>query len=303
MDLRQLRHFVAVAELRSFTAAAGELHMSQPALSQSVARLEKELGCALLHRNKQNPGQGVLLTVAGETLLEEGRDLIAAAQRAEERTRRAGRTSSGVSLAMGFTSGTPQHLVAAALAAADGIDGVDVYPVELDWGHEHQAIVTGRADLAYLQYAEGTPVAGHTVTGLELLERVALVPTNHRLAHRGRVTLADLAGEAILDPGSAEGVPGYRDLWLGEPRPAGMPIGRIVGPPARTVQEMYSFVAAGRGMAIASKAVADQFQRDDVVALVVPDLASVEVGVARLVEDRRPPVRQVFDALSRLSRL
>jgi DNA-binding transcriptional LysR family regulator len=51
MELRQLRAFAAVARLGSFTAAADELYVTQSALSQQVAKLERELGVALLHRN------------------------------------------------------------------------------------------------------------------------------------------------------------------------------------------------------------------------------------------------------------
>ena len=44
MDLRQLRYLDAVARARSFTAAALDLHVAQSALSQQVAKLERELG-------------------------------------------------------------------------------------------------------------------------------------------------------------------------------------------------------------------------------------------------------------------
>jgi LysR family nitrogen assimilation transcriptional regulator len=66
MDLRQLRSFVHVADLRSLTRAAGFLGVSQPALSRQIRLLEEGLGTKLFHRN----GQGVSLTAAGALLLE-----------------------------------------------------------------------------------------------------------------------------------------------------------------------------------------------------------------------------------------
>lgn len=64
MELRQLRHLTAVLQRASFSAAANDLHMTQPALSKSLRTLEKSLGVRLLDRG---PG-GVRATVYGEHL-------------------------------------------------------------------------------------------------------------------------------------------------------------------------------------------------------------------------------------------
>src|ERR687886_348250 len=69
MDLRQLEYFVRVAELGSFTRAAVELDVAQPALSRQVRLLELELRQSLLLRN----GRGAVPTEAGKILLEHGR--------------------------------------------------------------------------------------------------------------------------------------------------------------------------------------------------------------------------------------
>ena len=77
-DLRQLRTFVAVAEELNFTRAAERLFVAQQAVSRSVAGLERELGVALFNRTTHI----VTLTAAGAALLESGRNVIAAAERA-----------------------------------------------------------------------------------------------------------------------------------------------------------------------------------------------------------------------------
>jgi LysR family transcriptional regulator, carnitine catabolism transcriptional activator len=64
MDLRRLEIFLAVVEVGTFTGAADELEISQPAVSQAVATLERELGAALFHRL----GRAVRLTDAGVAL-------------------------------------------------------------------------------------------------------------------------------------------------------------------------------------------------------------------------------------------
>ena len=64
MQIRQLRYFVAVAELESFTAASNRLNVVQSALSRQIANLEDELGVLLFHRN----GRSIELAPAGERL-------------------------------------------------------------------------------------------------------------------------------------------------------------------------------------------------------------------------------------------
>ncbi len=61
MTLQQLRYFLATAEHGSFSAAAGELHLAQPSVSEQVRLLESELGVALFVR----AGRSLALTEAG----------------------------------------------------------------------------------------------------------------------------------------------------------------------------------------------------------------------------------------------
>lgn len=66
MELRQLRYFVAVAELEHISEAAENLHVAQSAISRQIANLEEELGTKLFER----VGRNVKLTPIGKTFLE-----------------------------------------------------------------------------------------------------------------------------------------------------------------------------------------------------------------------------------------
>jgi DNA-binding transcriptional LysR family regulator len=72
MDFRNLRYFVAVAEERGFRRAAQRLHVSQPAVSQQVRKLEEDLGVQLIERTPRR----VALTPAGEAFLVEARRIL-----------------------------------------------------------------------------------------------------------------------------------------------------------------------------------------------------------------------------------
>jgi LysR family transcriptional regulator, benzoate and cis,cis-muconate-responsive activator of ben and cat genes len=72
MEFRRLRYFLGVAETLSFTKAAAELNIVQPALSRQVQQLEEELGVLLFERDKRN----VRLTAAGTYMQEAAKRLI-----------------------------------------------------------------------------------------------------------------------------------------------------------------------------------------------------------------------------------
>ncbi len=81
MDLRHLRTFVTVVELGTVSRAAVHLRITQPALSRRIADLEKELGLTLFDR----VGRRLLLTGAGDQLLESCRDALGSVERISEK--------------------------------------------------------------------------------------------------------------------------------------------------------------------------------------------------------------------------
>src|ERR687894_1716477 len=72
MEIRQLRAFVAIAETRTFTAAALRVHVTQAAISMQIRQLEREIGIPLFLRTPRR----CVLTEAGERLLERARRIL-----------------------------------------------------------------------------------------------------------------------------------------------------------------------------------------------------------------------------------
>ncbi len=73
MDIRKLEIFAAVARLGSITAASRQLHMAQPAVSIAIQKLEHQLGCTLLYRDRK----GVRLTAEGQLALTQAERVLA----------------------------------------------------------------------------------------------------------------------------------------------------------------------------------------------------------------------------------
>ena len=97
LELGEMQSFIALCDQRHFGRAAKSLHISQPALSKQIRRLEERLGGALLIRRSG----GLHLTPAGDLLLRQARSLVAGADVAERVTRLALRGEAGV-LRVGF---------------------------------------------------------------------------------------------------------------------------------------------------------------------------------------------------------
>jgi DNA-binding transcriptional LysR family regulator len=199
-------------------------------------------------------------------------------------------------LALGFASATPGRLTGEALRLADETPGLAVIPVHLTWGDEHSRLLYGDVDLAFMAYPVATEFPTYEVIPMSRHLRGALLPAEHPLAARRQLLLEDIRDEPILDPGFAQDPHMHRDFWLANPRP-GHPLPMVVGPPARAVEEMYAFVAAGKGMAIVSSVLPERYASPALAFVPITDLEPVEIGLVRLRDDSR---RHVVDYAERM---
>src|SRR5215213_5167069 len=110
-DPRLLRAFVVLADELHFARAADRLHVTQPALSQQIRRLESQLGVALFSRTRRT----VALTEAGAAMLQPASSAVRAAREAEEVARAHARGEQG-ELRLGLSPGV--HYFAQSLLAA-----------------------------------------------------------------------------------------------------------------------------------------------------------------------------------------
>ncbi|GAA3438680.1 LysR family transcriptional regulator [Kutzneria kofuensis] len=201
MELRQLSHFVAVAEECHFTRAARRLHIAQSSLSASIQTLERELGAQLFVRDKRQ----VRLTDAGRALLVEARRALSTVTAAREAVAAVqgglrGRVSVGLARAVDHG-----HLMSALgrfhRAHPD---------VEVALSHDGSArlldqVRDGRLDLALLlmpanRLAGGAPGGdGLDVTPVRPERPVVACGPDHRFAQRNAVALGELRAETLVE--------------------------------------------------------------------------------------------------------
>jgi DNA-binding transcriptional LysR family regulator len=199
MDLTSLRIFLAVAEERSFSRAAAKVHRTQPAVSQAVKRLEEDLGEQLFDRSSKSG----TLTEAGRVLQNYGQRLVRLAEETESAMRelrdlRRGRVLIGANeaaihtllpLIARFRRTLPDIAVDVRRVPARQI-AVEVQQGSLDFG----ALTFRPPEQGLLQVAVGTD------------ELVLLVHPAHPFCGRRHVSMAEVAGEAVVahnDPSPA----------------------------------------------------------------------------------------------------
>ena len=194
MELDQLRTFVAVAEVRSFTRAAFLAHLTQPAISRQIARLEGELGVRLFERY----GRRVECTPDGKLLLPLAKAIVTRADDATRMMREhAGMLSSRVRV--GSTGTVFGHLLSPILASF-----IKTYPkihldlIERDDTLLEDGVFNGELDCAIVTaWGSSRAAATHLLTEEILL----VVRPDHRVAGQPSVSLAELADEPFLLPG------------------------------------------------------------------------------------------------------
>jgi LysR family transcriptional regulator, transcriptional activator of the cysJI operon len=192
MELRQLRTFVAVAELRHFARAASLCNLSQPAVSHQIALLEEEAGTKLLNRAARR----VSLTVAGEVFLEEARRILGAVDRAHERMQEVARGAVG-RIRLGATPTPGLYMLPPLLATYRGEH--ESYDLRFEIAPIHEiAERVARNDLDMAIVAGALPTGELQARGISTDELVIVGPPTSPLVRARSLRPAQLDAETWI---------------------------------------------------------------------------------------------------------
>jgi LysR family cyn operon transcriptional activator len=191
MDLRTLRHFTTLAELLSFSAAAEQLGLSQPAVSRQIQLMEAELNLKLFDR----VGRKVFLTSAGRELLDHGYEIQRGLDSLVSRAADLASGKQGV-LRIGATPQTLESLISVILPRFQRKHPeVQISLVEDGSANLAQAVARGSIDLAVGALDRERGLLSRPLFPLVVL---AAVPEDHRLSKRAFVEMSEIENEPVM---------------------------------------------------------------------------------------------------------
>lgn len=252
-DLANLAAFVKVAIHRSFSAAADDLHLTQPAVSKRVAALETTLGAKLFDRI----GRTISLTEAGRTLLPRAQRILA-----EVRDSRRALADLSGAVAGGLVVGTSHHVGLHRLPEALRSFTARYPNVELDLRFLDSETIVEQVERGEIEIGIATlpPVRPTGIRCREIWmdELVPVASPRHPLALRERVTLPELAVFRAILPGHGTYT---RRIIESALQPFGVDI--HVGLATNYLETIRMMVSVGLGWSILPRQMLDQ----DLVAL------------------------------------
>ena len=192
MNIRDLQYLVAVAELQHFGRAAERCHVSQPTLSMQIRKLEDYLGVPLFER----AGRKVLVSSAGEQIVERARALIRDYEELQSVARRLRDPAAGQYRLGVFPTLAPYFLPRIVPAIHAELPRLRLILLEEKTELLLSRLRRGQIDMALL----ALPVAGDDLHGMRLFDEpfCLAVSDRHRLAGRASVSASDLDDESLL---------------------------------------------------------------------------------------------------------
>lgn len=244
LELNDLRSFLVLSEQLHFRRAAEILHVSQPALSKQIRRLEERLGGQLLIRR----ARGVHLTSAGQVLLQHARQVIEESESAERITRLALKGEAGT-LRVGFgiavlARGLPNLM----LRFRKRFPNVDLSVRNMSTSDQTQALSERRIDVGFVRL----PIQAEDVETIPIINERLMIVLSEHATHDAKKGLAALSSAPFILPCRADSVSFYDHVFR---------TCRAAGFVPRVVQEADVFftalnlVRAGLGVSIAPSAV------------------------------------------------
>jgi DNA-binding transcriptional LysR family regulator len=284
---------VAVAEELHFGRAARRVHVAQPALSQQIQKLEREIGVQLLERTKRR----VALTEAGLAFLEEARRTLASASFAVETARAAAAGEVG-RLRIGYTDRAVNLSFPAIVRRfRERFPHVHLHISELHGIPQREALARGELDLG------GWAMRGHDwadydaqLTDDELLHIV--LPGDHALVQQDAVALHELRTDPwVLFPPSLQST--YLQLVMRECASSGFT--PQVVQEATTLQTLAALVSAGLGVSLLPESICRHTRENVVVKPLAGKRLSLPYHIVWRKNVLSPAARQFLQVAQEIS--
>lgn len=196
MDPRDLRNLVAVYEHRHFGKAAKEAGLSQPAITKSIQRLEREFGLALFDRSRSHVSPAAVC----ETLVTRAKSVLAGMKDLDQTVRMLTGLEAG-SLAVGVGPAMSESFLTQAIGSlADDHPGIQVDVRVDNWKQLSEWIVSGEIELLVADLADVADDSRFAVTPLPPQGFAWFCRSSHPLAQRQQVSCIDILQYPLATP-------------------------------------------------------------------------------------------------------
>ena len=266
LSMRQLRNFVAVAEVGSITRAAAQLFVAQPALSYQIKRLERQLGVPLFKRE----GRGIALTDEGRQLLEHAKATLREHDALLDRAASLPGLQYG-RLRVGFIAQGPGELLPKALRIFrhnHPNTAVSLYASGFD-----DCFVGVTRDITDVGFVMGPPDDNEDVAVQPLLDEpvVVAMADDHPFATRRRLKIDEILNEPLLTDIHPPGR--WRDYWDANGHRSGLEP-RIAGRFA-THDEWLESLCLGGGISLCPESTPHYFPRSGLTFVPLDGMAPI----------------------------
>ncbi len=194
MDLRKLKSFVVLAETLHFAKAAAQINLTQPALTNHIKGLEKELDIRLFERNQRH----VSLTLEGQAVLADVQHAVTQLENLQKTAKRLAIGYKGV-IRLGYVGTSVLDPTIMNIIRQFRIEyhDIDIIPVESDVNRQLLLLQQGELDLALVR--KPLPLYRELAQKDLVSNKLNVVlPANHRLASKKRIAVEDLASESLI---------------------------------------------------------------------------------------------------------
>ena len=187
----KVRTLLAVVQAGSFTKAAEELHLTQPAVSRQMRQLEEEFGIRIFNMEKRT----LVPTAEGAVLIKYARRIMAVYNKARQAIEDSSKQLRH--LTVGITHTAESNAIAEALARyVNSRSGVTIKIITDSQSNLHDMLKNYELDFAIVEGKINDPSLKYLILDTDCL--VLAVSPGHRLAHRGMVTIGELQKEKMI---------------------------------------------------------------------------------------------------------
>lgn len=246
MEIRQLRYFISVAEHLNFTEAAKQLFVAQPAVSQQIKSLEKEIGIKLFVRDKHS----VQLTPAGKVFLNEAIEMLNRSEEAIKKARKAEIGEVG-ELNIGFLNApVKSFLPSLVMEFRRKYPHIQISLNHYQTGQIVEKLRNAEVDIAFTMSFGPQDIADWEYKTLFSQPYCVFMNQEHPLAKKDRISIYDLADEPFVMLDRKESPQGYDHLFTLFANHGFLPNITIQ---TERIETVLTIVEAGLGIAVLPK--------------------------------------------------